>query len=29
MLILGAVFILFGSLRLVSGFKKASYGKSN
>ena len=29
MFILGAVFILFGSLRLVSGFKKASYGKSN
>jgi len=29
MLILGAVFILFGSLRLVSGFKKASYGKPN
>jgi len=29
MFILGAVFILFGSLRLVSGFKKASYGKSS
>ena len=29
MLILGAVFILFGSLRLVSGFKKSSHGKSN
>ena len=29
MFILGAVFILFGSLRLVSGFKKASYGKPN
>ncbi len=26
MFILGAVFILFGSLRLVSGFKKSSHG---